>query len=492
MAKYNKSSNGKKKKQQPSFIQAIGLKDIFGNDIINFFAGLLLLCVSVLMILSFVSYFVTGPGDQSLVLDLRPGEWLNTDKQFTNAIGSIGALTSHFLISRCFGLAAFFVPILCALLGLRLMKVYDVNVVKMFFIVAFLMIWVSVFFSAFFTNYWGDVFEDAVCLPGGDHGEAIRQAIENIIGFPGLISVLVVTALAFLTYVSSETIRYVRMIVNPSLYKLPKVKFKITNNSEQSKDNAEVTSHIVDDDLDDQNYLPDPETFDNPETQKVTFTVNGEPLTPPDFVVDHSLSTNNDDANHIPDLTVNQAEEIKPADGNKVPDLNTPINHKEPFVKYKYPVLDLLKTYDDDGKPYINMEEQKANSDRIHQALNDFGVEVSSISATVGPTITLYEITLGPGVRISKIRNLSDDLALSLHALGVRIIAPMPGKGTVGIEVPNKKKNIVSMESILNSEDFQKTKMALPLALGKTITNQVFMVDLAKLPHLLVAGATVH
>ena len=138
----------------------------------------------------------------------------------------------------------------------------------------------------------------------------------------------------------------------------------------------------------------------------------------------------------------------------------------------------------------MSQEELEANKDRIIKVLNDFGVQIRSIRATVGPTITLYEITPAQGIRISKIKNLEDDIALSLAAIGIRIIAPMPGKGTIGIEVPNAKPNIVSMFSILNSKKFQESKMELPIALGKTITNDVYMVDLAKIPHLLVAGAT--
>ena len=152
--------------------------------------------------------------------------------------------------------------------------------------------------------------------------------------------------------------------------------------------------------------------------------------------------------------------------------------------------MSLLKKYDNDGKPQVDMDEIKTNNARIVEVLNSFGVAIREIKATVGPTITLYEITPAEGVRISKIRNLEDDIALSLSALGIRIIAPIPGKGTIGIEVPNKKANIVSMESILNSKKFQETTMDLPLAIGKTITNEVYMVDLAKIPHLLVAGAT--
>ena len=191
-------------------------------------------------------------------------------------------------------------------------------------------------------------------------------------------------------------------------------------------------------------------------------------------------------------MTISTGSEEEKADGKTVGDvdLSTPINPKEPWTKYKYPTLDLLKKYENDGKPYIDMKEQNENKDRIIKVLGNFGVQISSITATVGPTITLYEITPAPGVKIAKIRNLEDDIALSLAALGIRIIAPIPGKGTIGIEVPNAKSNIVSMESILNSRKFQETDMALPIALGKTITNEVFMVDLAKIPHLLVAGAT--
>lgn len=488
MAKAKKTSN-RSKKQQGSFWKAIGLTEIFGNDVINFFVGMALALFAGLLVFSFVSYFATGALDQSAVLDMRPGELANTNQHFVNNVGSMGAVLSHFFISRCFGLSAFCVPALLAILGLKMMKVYDVNVIKLFFFITFIMLWTSIFFSACLSSFWGNVFKDAVFLPGGDHGEFMRQAVENVIGLPGLIAVLIISALAFLTYLSKETIRYVKMAFNPSIYKLPKVKFTVSNGNNTSDVSAEMAMAT---DYDSSDYLDDPDTYDNPETQSVVFTVDGpevvSPNAEPGFEINNPVEETTE-----PNVEIAAAEDVEKAKGGDVSgssDLNTPINHKEPFVNYKYPVLDLLQTYEDDGKPYINMEEQKENKDRIIEVLNSFGVEVSSITATVGPTITLYEITLGPGVRISKIRNLSDDLALHIRALGVRIIAPMPGKGTVGIEVPNKKMNIVSMESILNSKKFQETKMALPLALGKTITNEVFMVDLAKLPHLLVAGAT--
>ena len=188
---------------------------------------------------------------------------------------------------------------------------------------------------------------------------------------------------------------------------------------------------------------------------------------------------------HFSDSHIDSTIEISPV----LEDLE-PYDPKRDLEEYRYPTLELLKKYDNDGKPYIDMAEQNANKDRIISVLRTFGVEISSIKATVGPIITLYEITLAPGVRITKVRSLEDDIALSLSALGIRIIAPMPGKGTVGIEVPNAKPSIVSMESILNSKKFQESQMELPCAVGKTITNEVFMFDLAKAPHLIVVGAT--
>ena len=494
MAKAKSTRQNKKKKQQESIFKSVSLKDLFGNEIINFFVGCALVGSAILMIISFVSYFGSGATDQSILLDMRDGDMINSDQKLTNAIGSIGALTSYYMITRWFGLAAFCIPLFMSLLGLRMMKVYEVNLAKFFFFFFFIMYWLSIFFSSCMSSFWGEVFPNAVFLPGGDHGEGVRQSIENIIGFPGLLVILIITALAFLTYISSETIEYVKMALNPVTYKKATSILTInTGNKGNSADGSDADQiySSFDDDYDDE---PEPLVYDNPETQRVEFEVSGEGITAPSFTVSASPDTEEQEEKaHEADLTVNEGVKEEEAKGNNVAnsvDLSVPINHKEPFVNYKYPVLDLLQSYEDDGKPYINMEEQQANSNRIIDALNNFGVEVKSINATVGPTITLYEITLGAGVRISKIRNLSDDLALSLHALGVRIIAPMPGKGTVGIEVPNKKKNIVSMMSILNSKKFQETKMALPLALGKTITNEVFMVDLAKIPHLLVAGAT--
>ena len=209
----------------------------------------------------------------------------------------------------------------------------------------------------------------------------------------------------------------------------------------------------------------DQETFKDPESQTITI--------PP------SATYSQPSPNPMPKPTP-----------QPLPQQLGPYEPKMDLPNYHYPTLDLLKKYDIYGEPYIDMAEQTANKNRVVDVLRNFGIEISSIKANVGPTITLYEITPASGVRISKIRNLEEDIALSLSAFGVRIIAPIPGKGTIGIEVPNAKPATVSMESILNSMKYQETTMELPCAIGKTITNEVFMFDLAKAPHLLVAGAT--
>ena len=247
----------------------------------------------------------------------------------------------------------------------------------------------------------------------------------------------------------------------------------------------------------------DGRVYDNPETEEVIFDLNtpqqkeDEKDDDQEDIADTTIDSPTEDTPDEADDTefvIEETEEEESAHGKTVVgnygDISTPYDPKRDLENYRYPTLDLLQQYESDGKPFIDMNEQNTNKNRIVDVLRNFGVEISSIKATVGPTITLYEITPAPGVRISRIRNLEDDIALSLSALGIRIIAPIPGKGTIGIEVPNAKPATVSMRSILDSKKFQESTMELPCAVGKTITNEVFMFDLAKAPHLLVAGAT--
>ena len=483
----------KKKKEtstKGSFTGVIGFKNIFHNEKLNFFLGLLLVSVAVYFIMAFISYFTTGAADQSLIEDPREGEIMNQKHEFSNTCGSLGAYVSWYFIKRCFGIPAFMIPLFLILLGIHLIRAYSVNLLKWFLALMILMIWGSVTFAKFLSPF----FVDACYSPGGDHGLFVCQFIENFIGTPGLTVFLGLTAIGFLTYVSAETIFILRKILNPTRF-IDKVKFKITNNDPNEKVDSYEQQLAT---ADDYNTL----VFDDPASQTVEFHDDGKAVVIDDVYQreEQPAAPTVKPANDVQKpkgeevgMEIEVAKNEDAADAKTVaPNLEDlePYDPKRDLENYHYPTLDLLKKYDNDGKPFIDMAEQTANKNRIVEVLRTFGVEISSIKATVGPTITLYEITLAPGVRISKVRSLEDDIALSLSALGIRIIAPIPGKGTIGIEVPNAKPSIVSMESILNSKKFQESQMELPCAIGKTITNEVFMFDLAKAPHLLVAGAT--
>ena len=521
-----------------SFGEAIGLQYIFNNTITDFFLGLALIGIAIVVIIAMVSFLNTGYADQSILENLKAGEWTNTEQQFQNYCGSLGAIISYWLIAVNFGFPAFLLPCYIIMAGLQLMNAYKVNLWKWFFCLMIVMIWSSVTFAKFLTPIMGGL----IFNPGGKHGLFVVQNLENVVGPPGLTAILLFVAIAFLTYLTSETITIIRKALNPIGYISNKVKFEITNHGNKAETNAidEAYAHAAKGQTEEQpeeqeeykddeqptvidlDVAPD-KTFSEPASQE-----NGQAET--DETADAADSQENaaeeqtdaetsakplsfleqqrqlraarakqeDEemkaaaASEALNMDISVAASDEKASGNTVSSaevLNTPINPKEPFTRYKYPTLNLLKKYEDDGVS-IDEEEQRANKNRIIEVLGNFGVQIKTIRATVGPTITLYEIQPAEGVRISKIKNLEDDIALSLAALGIRIIAPIPGKGTIGIEVPNANPKIVSMESTLNSKKFQETKMELPIALGKTITNEVFMVDLAKIPHLLVAGAT--
>lgn len=475
----------KKEKTPKTFSEAIGAHYII-NDKTGFVLGIVLLCLALYVLVAFISYFSTGEADQSLVTALRPGEIENSTKVFQNSCGSVGALLSYFLIARCFGIPAFIIPLYIILCGVRMIKAYEkINLWKWFFGMALIMVWSSITFAKFLTPLMGD----NIFNPGGDHGAFVVEYVENIIGSPGLIAILAITMIAFLTYLTSETITVIKKLLNPVGYLRDKVKFTIVQHNIEKDKIGESTQEME---------TAAVEKLQNIEAQTVEFRDDDLPNVVIKPNAKDKKNTKEDDSkptdNSEIGIEVDMPEAVEKAQGKVVAgatDLTSPINPHEPFINWKYPTLNLLKQYDSDNNVnFVDKEELEANKNRIIKVLNDFGVQIRSIRATVGPTITLYEITPAQGVRISKIKNLEDDIALSLAAIGIRIIAPMPGKGTIGIEVPNAKPSIVSMFSILNSRKFQESTMELPIALGKTITNDVYMVDLAKIPHLLVAGAT--
>ena len=486
----SKGNSRNRNKNKTSFKFAIGL-DNFTGEKTNFTVGITLFFLSIVTIICFISYFNTAAADQSLVENPRPGDILNAKREFQNICGSWGAYTSYFLIAQCFGYPAILIPVFIMVVSFKMIGVYKLNLLKWFFSLMLIMIWCSVMFA----EYVNPLLVDSVFNAGGKHGAFIAQTAENIIGTPGLTAILILVAIFYLVYLTSETIYLIRKIFNPLKIVTDKVGFTITNLGKEG-DNEGVSSEG-----DEYGNV-----YDDPSSQIVNFDLESDRTE----VVDTGYSDDDEKdetentfvppviQDEVPDtadvgfeVEAGTQEEISSSKSSATTlgDLSS-YDPRAELSRYKFPTLDLLKKYEDDGKSFIDMDEQRTNKDRIVQVLKNFGVTVDSIKATVGPTITLYEITLAPGIKISKVRSLEDDIALSLAALGIRIIAPIPGRGTIGIEVPNANPRVVSMESILSSKKFQETTMALPLALGKTISNEIYMVDLAKIPHLLVAGAT--
>lgn len=467
-----------------NFSEAVGFSNIFYHEKIDFLLGLILLAFSVYIVIAMISFLGTGQADQSILAESRAGEWLNANRQYTNSCGSFGAIISWWLIAENFGIPAFIIPFFMVLVSLNLMNAYKVSILKWFFGLSIVMLWCSVAFAKVLTPIMGFLFFN----PGGNHGMFVVEKTENLIGAPGLSALLITIAVIFLTVLSAKTIIYVRKLLRLGVDKLPKIPLTVKTGSDTEENEDEEPVKVVET-KDDTPAIK----IDDAEGKYEPIVLTGDiEYTSPTKKQEDTAKESKENDNNA-QINVELAASETKADGKTVEekvDLSTPINPLEPFLRYKYPTLDLLKKYDKDNAPQIDMDEVKANNTRIIEVLDSFGVKIKEIKATVGPAITLYEVTPAEGVKISKIRSLEDDIALCLSALGVRIIAPIPGKGTVGIEVPNKKPKIVSMESILNSKKFQQTTMDLPIAIGKTITNEVFMVDLAKIPHLLVAGAT--
>lgn len=483
----------KSDRKTKGFGEAVGISNILKSERTDFLFGLIIAIIAIFAIIAMCSYLSTGAADQSILEELRPGEWLNTNRIFKNSCKSFGAILSYFLITKNFGYPAFLIPLYMILVGGKMMRLYSANLWKWFFGTAFGMIWCSVAFTKILTP----LLPDSIFNPGGQHGVACVRFIENVMGTPGLTAVLFFTAIAFLTFVSKETITWFRKAFNPVKTITGKIKEgAATKTNEQTAANGTnaVTSNVAN--IKDNKNKPTaaPITTEESETSPVIDLTNFAELGgKKQMPSQKSPTVKQERPKGESTLTIDTGKKDEKASGNTVAesvDFSAPINPREPFTRYKCPTLDLLGKDDNDGKPYVDMEEIKSHNEEIIKVLKSFGIEIREIKATVGPTITLYEITPAEGIRITKIRNLEDDIALRLSALGVRIIAPIPGKGTIGIEVPNKKRHNVSMESILNSKKFQDTKFDLPIVLGKTITNEVFMADLTKIPHLLVAGAT--
>lgn len=474
----------RKKTEQTANSTLAGIASAFRNETARFVIGLLLVLFSIYLLLAFVSFFFTGAADQSIVDSGIPTDLSAVNNQVKNYTGSRGAQLASYLINDCFGLASFFLLLFLAVAGLKLMKVISIRLWKWFIGCGLLLIWFSVFFGfAFKSSY-----QDSFIYLGGTHGYNAALWLTSQIGVPGVWMLLLATALCFFIYLSTRTIVWLRQLLTLSFLK------------REQKSAAPVSEPFVTGPLPSAEPKPHTENSAGNRAEKESVADGEFSITLP--VDEPSDAVHRDDLMEVevpsepeiatfltdvqdPNFEIEPLTEEEEYRGTE----QEPYNPTKDLENYRLPTIDLMKHFDND-EPTIDMEEQNANKNRIINTLRSFGIEIVTIKATVGPTVTLYEITPEQGVRISKIRGLEDDIALSLSADGIRIIAPIPGKGTIGIEVPNKNPKIVSGQSVIGSKRFQEAKFDLPIVLGKTITNEVFMFDLCKMPHVLVAGAT--
>ncbi len=510
MKKEKDKSDKKDTAASPSFFRKVAAT--WHNETLRFIVGLMLVIFSVYLLLAFSSFFFTGAADQSILDSGNGKDLMAVDNGVKNYAGSRGAQLSSYLINDCFGISSFFILVFLAAAGLKLMKVRHIRLWRWFICCSLLLVWFSVFFGFAFAS----LYEDSFIYLGGMHGYNVSRWLASQVGAPGVWLLLLVTAICFLIYFSARTVVWLRGVFALNFLKKKKdgqekaegevpEEFTTSWTAEGKKRPAQTPTPAVAEEpkpVVEEKAEEEPEPEKEPEaepSQEISLDLGG-PSRPaatgnrggevemtveaaepePAVPLEPAAAPHADD----PEFQVETHEEEE----YQGPELE-PYNPRLDLENYHFPTLDLMKHYDN-AEPTIDMDEQNANKDKIVSTLRSFGIEISSIKATVGPTVTLYEITPEQGVRISKIRGLEDDIALSLSALGIRIIAPIPGKGTIGIEVPNSNPKIVSGQSIIGSKKFQESTYELPIALGKTITNEVFMVDLAKMPHVLVAGAT--
>ena len=426
------------------------------------FIGSSLTILSIFLFVSFVSYFFTGEIDQSNLYSF-------SDKNITNSnsLGKIGAIISDFFIYKGFGVSSIIISFLIFLSSLHvLLEIKKRKLIKNWLWGFYLIFLFSIFFGL--VDY-GNIYSGII-------GYEIVSFLDVYINSIGVIFLLVFMSLLYLTFrlkLGLDDIkRSVNFIKSFRLFKTKSVKTS-------DVDTVQLNENVVDDN----SVQIEEESEEENETETETEQNNNEKII---HVKEPTTNTDKVDI-EVKEIVEEKSEADNLAD--KLVDNFGQFDPKLELGKFQFPKLNLLKQYDSE-KITIDKDELEENKNRIVDTLANYNISISNIKATIGPTVTLYEIIPDAGVRISKIKNLEDDIALSLAALGIRIIAPIPGKGTIGIEVPNKKPTIVSMHSVISAEKFQKSEMELPVAIGKTISNETLVFDLARMPHLLMAGAT--
>jgi len=469
----------KKQKAKKSISTSTKLK--LSDERVRFTAALATLLLSLYVCLAFFSYFFTWKEDQSFI-------WQNAissaDIVAQNLTGKYGAKIANFFILKGIGLSAFFIPVLIFLFSLKLFKYNKINYNRTFRFLIYLAILTSVIFGFIFGStrgYWGNGL-------GGEYGLHISTWLLSFIGKIGTAFLLLTISSTIVIYFNKNIYDIIKAYFNKIRNKEviisePIIENTIDNLESISKEDSELKFPVEDTSINELEEEEEEETCNMKENEEVVFFQEESVSS---SIIEKLPPTQEGDV----ELTIEKKAEEEMLDDKEIK--NIQFENYDPTLdlpKYTVPPIELLDDHQSDVGIPTN-EELAANKKKIIETLENYNIKIESIKATIGPTVTLYEIIPAPGIRISKIKSLEDDIALSLAALGIRIIAPIPGKGTIGIEVPNPNPQIVSMRSIIKSAKFQNSKFDLAIALGKTVSSEIYVCDLAKMPHLLVAGAT--
>lgn len=466
------ASKKKKKTSTPKF-QFSKLRAFLSNKTNHTVFGIFLIFTAVFFIGAFISFLVNWRSDQSELqlgfLDLMT----NPDYKVRNVLGKIGAAIGHQFIFRGFGLAAFLIPYLLFVTGLRIsMKLRLMPLRKSLGASLFFLIWIPATMAFILPSY-----------PhlAGSMGFYTENWLISLAGSAGTVILLTFSLLAFMA---------IRFKWTPDKVSEFIAGLRRTKTEEKLSEPAVNPMHAAEEVHTDPAEKLEIDFMDEAEDSELEDT--HEPRFEPEVIEsDHNREETEEDLMDS-ELEIEETEEEEEVEEGVLKNKLKEFGEYDPKLdlsNFKLPTIDLLREYEQGGIS-VNQQELEENKNRIVDTLNNYNIEISKIKATIGPTVTLYEIVPAAGVRISRIKNLEDDIALSLSALGIRIIAPIPGRGTIGIEVPSTNPQMVPMRNLLKSEKFQQTDMELPVAFGKTISNETLLADLTKMPHLLMAGAT--
>jgi S-DNA-T family DNA segregation ATPase FtsK/SpoIIIE len=499
----------KKRFKLPSFRLRLRLPAFLTDRRFKLFVGFSLMLISFFLTIALVSYLFTGPADQSVVESVQGTGLKESGQEAENWLGLFGAWISHLLIFNLLGIGAFFLIPILFFAGSRIVfRWRNVSMSYVLGLCTFSMLWLSLTlgYIVFTTKT-----VDSLGFLGGGIGIETAIWLSSLIGWGSglLLGFLLLIFLVFFFNITSiswgkpaadEDDEDVKVDVGGASSLRDVVHGSARHNINHTADPTASLEAEEEEDEEELYLEEEEEEAINRALEMELSSLKPEPPKPaapaplPTLELDIETELEEElaedefdtaDGDDLLDLKIEKTPEEEAADVLATENYDPTLD----LARYQYPSVDLLNDYGA-SKIQVTKEELEANKDKIVETLGHYNIGIASIKATIGPTVTLYEIVPDAGVRISKIKNLEDDIALSLAALGIRIIAPIPGKGTIGIEVPNTKKEMVSIKSILSTEKFMKSEMDLPIAFGKTITNEVFITDLAKMPHLLMAGAT--